>query len=491
MSRKTAKDMRWHKEKRVKEVDVFRHPANSMAWEEFDKEHDWFSNDPRNVRLGLASDGFNPFGNMSNSYSMWPVMLMPYNLPPWKCMKEPFLFMSLLIPGPKSPGNDIDVYLRPLIDDLKDLWENGVVSYDASTGKNFRLHVAVIWTINDFRAFAYLSGWMTKGYMACPVCNEDTCSLKLKHGQKICYMCHHRFLSLNHAWRKCKKEFDGKKEDRLPPNELTGNDLLEQLLGLRPVKFGKGANNKKRKCTPNELNWTKKSIFFELPYWGSLKLRHNLDVMHIEKNICDNVLGILMNISGKTKENVKARLDLEAMRIRKELHLIRNGDKFMMPSARYTLSIEKQRSFCEWLKSVKFPYGYASNISRCIHVKECKIFGLKSHDSHVLVQRLLPIAIRGYLDVDISNALIELGFFFKELCCRTLKLEILEQLEKDIVVTLCKLEMIFPPAFFDVMVHLAVHLPREAILAGLVQYRWMYPIERRFKICILIFSVVV
>lgn len=51
-------------------------------------------------------------------------------------------------------------------------------------------------------------------------------------------------------------------------------------------------------------------------------------------------------------------------------------------------------------------------------------------------------------------------------------------MEKDIAVILCKLEEIFPPAFFDVMVHLAVHLPREAILGGPVQYRWMYPIER-------------
>lgn len=56
--------------------------------------------------------------------------------------------------------------------------------------------------------------------------------------------------------------------------------------------------------------------------------------------------------------------------------------------------------------------------------------------------------------------------------------EDVEKMRKDIVEILCKLEMIFPPAFFDVMVHLAVHLPNEVLLGGPVHYRWMYPIER-------------
>ena len=57
----------------------------------------------------------------------------------------------------------------------------------------------------------------------------------------------------------------------------------------------------------------KKVFFFELPYWKTLKLRYNLDVMHIEKNVCDNVLGTLLNIKGKTKDNIYTRFDLECM----------------------------------------------------------------------------------------------------------------------------------------------------------------------------------
>ncbi|XP_059631038.1 uncharacterized protein LOC132273939 [Cornus florida] len=435
--------MWWHKEKRVKETNVLRYPADSKAWEEFDNKHSWFTSDPRNVLLGLACDGFNPFGNMSNAYSMRPVTIVPYNLPPWICMKEPYMFMSLLIPGPKSPGNDIDVYLRPLIDELKELWMDGVMTYDAYSKSHFNMHAGLIWTIHDFPAYAMTSGWMTKSYMACPNCNKHTCSCYLSHGKKICYLGARIFLSSEHAYRKRYKQFNGQKEERQPPKQLTGDDILEQLNLIPEVRFRKGPNNKKRTRVKEELNWTKKSIFFELPYWKTLLLRHNLDVMHIEKNICDNVLGTLMNIEGKTKDTFKSRMDLEEMGIRKELHLRRNGEKFEMPPARYTLSKDEKRQLCDWLKS-----------------------------------RLLPLAIRGLLPIDICNAIAELGLFFKEMCCRTLKMDVLEALEMDIAIIICKLEMIFPPSFFDIMVHLAMHLPREAIIAGPAQYRWMYPIER-------------
>ena len=106
-----------------------------------------------------------------------------------------------------------------------------------------------------------------------------------------------------------------------------------------------------------------------------------------------------------------------------------------------------------------------------------KLLNLKSHDYHVLLQRILPIGMWGFADKDICTGLFELGSFFQDLHSRTLRKSNLEKLEGRILLILCKLEKYFPPAFFDVMVHLAVHLPREAILGGLVQYRWMYPIE--------------
>ena len=132
MSTHTASDMRWHKDRRVDD-DVMRHPADGEAWKEFDRLYPEFAREPRNVRLGLATDGFNPFGVLNQYNNTWPIFAIPYNLPPWKCMKKEFMMMTLLIT--EDPGTCIDVYLQPLVDELKELWENGVPTYDKSTGR--------------------------------------------------------------------------------------------------------------------------------------------------------------------------------------------------------------------------------------------------------------------------------------------------------------------------------------------------------------------
>ncbi|KAF3643203.1 putative F-box protein SKIP23-like [Capsicum annuum] len=90
---------------------------------------------------------------MSTSYSMWSVILVPYNLPPWKSFKDPFMMMSLFILGLQASGKDINVYLHRLVDELKELWSDGVETFDASSGECFKIHAAILWTINDFPAY--------------------------------------------------------------------------------------------------------------------------------------------------------------------------------------------------------------------------------------------------------------------------------------------------------------------------------------------------
>ncbi|XP_042944188.1 uncharacterized protein LOC122278155 [Carya illinoinensis] len=479
MSAKITGDMRWHKEQRAIEDTSMRHPADSECWKKFDEHHSWFAADPRNVRLGLACDGFTPFNNLAKPHSIWPVILISYNLPPWSCMKDQYFMTFLIIPGPKSPGNEIDVYLQPLLDELIELWEYRVSTYDAVSKETFMLHTALLWTINDFPAYVNISGWSTKGKLACPSCNAKGDYNWLKYGRKHFYMGHRHFLPLDHIWRRRKGLFNGKEDHRMPPRDIGGYDILTQLQMIEDVQFGK--SRRKRKRTTEELNWTKCSIFFQLPYWSTLQLRHNLDVMHIEKNITENILFTLMNTPGKTKDNINSRRDLEILGYRKELHLRHEGDHVTMPHALYALHGDERHKFCEWLSEIKFPDGFSSNISNCVSLRDCKIGGLKSHDYHVFLQRLLPIAAGGFLRSDIVLALTKLNTFFKELCVRTLDVNRLSQLQTDIVTILCKLEMIFPPSFFDVMVHLAIHLSREAILGGPIQYRWMYSFERYLR----------
>ena len=142
MSAKTASHMRWHKDKR-RDDGILRHPADAQAWKSFDASYADFVKDPRNVRLGFCSDGFTPYSNTNSTYSIWPVFFVPYNLPPWICMKKPYTFLNMIILDKTAPGTDIDVYLQPLIDELKTLWD-GVNTYDAFKVEYFNLRAALL-----------------------------------------------------------------------------------------------------------------------------------------------------------------------------------------------------------------------------------------------------------------------------------------------------------------------------------------------------------
>ena len=64
------------------------------------------------------------------------------------------------------------------------------------------------------------------------------------------------------------------------------------------------------------------------------------------------------------------------------------------------MSKEEKQHFCKVLYDIKVPDGYSSNISRCVNVAQAKITGLKSHDCHILMQQLMPVALRGLLPDD-------------------------------------------------------------------------------------------
>lgn len=113
--------MRWPKEKYLEDTNMLRHPVDSTASKEFNKTHTWFEKEPCKISLGLTTDGINPFGNRSTTYNMWPAILFPFKIPPRKFFKDPFMMMSLIIPGPQAPRKDIHVYFQPLIDEIKEL----------------------------------------------------------------------------------------------------------------------------------------------------------------------------------------------------------------------------------------------------------------------------------------------------------------------------------------------------------------------------------
>ncbi|XP_068486822.1 uncharacterized protein [Phaseolus vulgaris] len=264
MSSKIAEHMQWHASENTNE-GILRHSRDSEAWKNFDLMNPQFASDARNVRLGLAADGFNPFGDLSTSHSTWPIVLIPYNLPPWMCMKQSSFILSMIIPGKRAPGNDIDVYLRPLIEELKELWNNGLKTFDSYSNEVFNMHAAILWTISDFPGLGTLSGWNTHTGLACPRCNFDTTPKKILG--KFCFMNHRRWLNARHKFRLARIHFDGSVENRNPPLTISGTDVLRQVENVNII-FGKepeveelGKRQRRdHQAIDGPLQWRKKSV---------------------------------------------------------------------------------------------------------------------------------------------------------------------------------------------------------------------------------------
>ncbi|KAL0329075.1 UNVERIFIED_CONTAM: hypothetical protein Sradi_4894200 [Sesamum radiatum] len=266
----------------------------------------------------------------------------------------------------------------------------------------YNLSPAWTWTVNDLSTYGMASGWNTARVMGCPICMDDTRAFHLQHGDQI------------FNW------------------VANISPTVEMSLSL-PCSYG---SDHKR---------AKKSIFWDLPYCSMLMIRHNLNVIHIKKNVFDDIFNMVMNIKEKTKDNMNTRRDLKIICKHPELELDKSRPN-VMTKAFYTMAKEQKRRVCEWICGLNFSYGYVYNLARCIDMIELRMHGMKSHDCHVFMQKLILTAFH-------------------------------EMLLSIVAIILCNLENIIPPAFFDSIEHFIVHLPYEARIGRLVHYRWMYPFE--------------
>lgn len=478
MSEKTAKHTTWHVDGARDDSNLMVHPSDGEAWKHIDQEYPEFAKEKRNIRLSLATNGFTPFHMTSASYSCWPaVFIIPYNLPPHMCMKENNILLSLVIPEPEHPGKNLNVFFQPLIDELLLLFEEGVMTYDSNLKQNFKLHALLLWTIHDFLAYGMVACWSTHGRLACPCCYGDTKSFLLRHGRKPCWFdCHRRFLPPNHEFRKSLKGFRiNSRESNGPPKHLTGDEVYAQMQGLVPDETGKSTYEGFGKTH----NWLAVSGLWQLPYFSKLLVRHNIDVMHNEKNFAEALFNTCLDIPGKTKDNVKARLDMMEICDRPTLKLSKkpNG-QWQKPRANFCVSKDDKMKILKWFGDLKLPDQFAANLRRYVNLVQCRLIGLKSHDFHIMMERLLPVALRGFIPEKEWKVVAELSYFYRQLCAKELDPQCMRKLEEQIPILLCKLENMFPPGFFNVMQNLIVHLPYEARVGGPVSYRWMYSIER-------------
>ena len=275
MAPETAKHMRWHKEGRCANPNVMVHPSDVEAWTHFNVVFPDFNIDARNVRVAMATDGFNPFGFGKAQYSCWPVFVILLNLPPALCMKEENIFLSLVIPGPEHPGKNMNVFMRPLIDEMMKGWA-GVQTYDSFLKRNFTMRVSYHNSIHDYPGLGMFSGWSTHGGLACIDCMADVDSTWLPNSRKFSWFdCHRRFLPPDHAFRNQKNAFrKGVAVHDPPPHQLTGQEVQAYMNAVKEKSFdGYGKTH----------NWTHIPFLWEFPYFPQLLRPHNIGVMHTKQ----------------------------------------------------------------------------------------------------------------------------------------------------------------------------------------------------------------
>jgi hypothetical protein len=201
LSERTVIHMLWHKDGERENKNVMLHHSDSDTWKALDNFDPEVAQDTRNVRIGLAINSFTPFGDNVASYSCWPMFAIPYNLPHSLCMKYEFMFLYLVVSSPDHPGPKLNVMLRPLIYELKELW-NGVEAYDSQKKQKFTLRAAYLWLIHDFMAYGIFTRWSAHGRLTCLICTSDIDYFRLTTGGKNSYFDYHRrWLPPKHPFR--------------------------------------------------------------------------------------------------------------------------------------------------------------------------------------------------------------------------------------------------------------------------------------------------
>jgi hypothetical protein len=192
-----------------------------------------------------------------------------------------------------------------------------------------------------------------------------------------------------------------------------------------------------------------------------------------------------MNIGGTSKDSLAIRLDMQHLRIKKELHPVEleNG-QFELPVASWTLKKEEKRVLIYFFNEFKVPTGYCVNLKRLVNMRELKFnYGpMKAHDYHVIMTQLLPIALRGILTPKVRAPIIKLCWFFNAISKKVIDVSTLDQLQWDIAETLIRLEMHFSPTYFDISLRLLIHLVDQIRAFGPMYLHQMFLFERLMKV---------
>jgi hypothetical protein len=246
-----------------------------------------------------------------------------------------------------------------------------------------------------------------------------------------------------------KRYFDNTVEKDSALKWYTRKLLFEMVKNIQVV-FEKGTvKGQKRKKTPTstDIPFKKQSIFFKyLLDWKDLKTCHSIDLMHVTKNVFDNIIGTLLDMPKKMKDGLKARNNLVQFGLRPELHpILRSNGKHYLPLASYSLTVEEKKSFYHCMCGVRVPTGFSSNITKLVSVKDLSLSKYNSHDCHMRMMVFLTIAITATKSMCIKVLITRLCYFFNIVSQKVIGCKELDVLKACMIETMCMLEIYFPP----------------------------------------------
>ncbi|KAL3699449.1 hypothetical protein R1sor_017471 [Riccia sorocarpa] len=439
--------------------------ADSPAMRHTENAYHEMADNPRAVRLGMATDGFSPVSFSRKSYSIWPVMFINYNIPPWLSTKKGHILLSLIIPGPKKPSN-FDVYMGPVVDELKLLW-NGVPAYDVrptcpEEQRRFTLNGICLRTIHDSPGLGIVSGLQVSGTRGCPTCGMNLESKYSKHMKTTIYMGHKRYLSqTSHMRGDCTTP-------KPPVTHFTDWYVLE-------YEIQQGVQQRAQ----SGLN--RIPLLAELPYYDSLLIQNLGDPMHEEGNITKN---LLRHMFGHVDE-LHHRRACEEFNVHQEAWPYPRSDGTEgKRQAPWVFSKQERDLFRQRISKIRTPTGYSSYIGGAFQHADDKIWGkgLKTHDYHKLIHDILPLVIHGLGSEELREAIYALSRFFRWVCAKEINMNEVSYMEEFSAETLCLLERALPPSFFVGQTHWVLHLVREVGICGPVHNRWMYFVERYMRV---------
>jgi hypothetical protein len=259
--------------------------------------------------------------------------------------------------------------------------------------------------------------------------------------------CGYEMPTLSHELRGDKESFNkGKSVRKGPPKQKLREDIMKTLGEPKESQdYGFEGYGKKH-------NWTHKSCIWELPYAKALILPHNIDLMHQERNVAEGIISMYFDVTDFPKDSFNARKGLADLCNRPSMEpKINAKGNLKRTLAPYCLKLLERKEILRWLKKLNFPDRYPSNIKQAVNVSTGKLNELKSHDYHIIIERLMLVMFCGYFDADLWKIFAELIYFNRQICAKQVSKSMMQKLEKEITVLVCKMEKIFPPGLFNEM----------------------------------------